>query len=141
MSRKLCHFGVQWCQWPLEWCAQHPIAFSCLTDTGQTYYTLLVYLTQKIAITHASQKYCALTETHDQVSAWGGIGSAISTLCKQATLPSSFHQIFLISLYLSTISILNVTTPALVSVASFNYVVSTRVETQGIPESFALPDK
>ncbi|KAJ7868157.1 hypothetical protein B0H13DRAFT_1897248 [Mycena leptocephala] len=109
-------------------------------DTGQTYYTLLVYLTQKIAITHASQKYCALTETHDQVSAWGGIGSAISTLCKQATLPSSFHQIFLISLYLSTISILNVTTPALVSVASFNYVVSTRVETQGIPESFALPD-
>jgi hypothetical protein len=55
-------------------------------------------------------------------------------LSKQVTSPSSVLRIFAISLYLSTVSILHVTTPALVSVESFNVTITTSVQTRGIPE-------
>lgn len=100
----------------------------------QVYYTLLVYLTQRSAMTRIFQEHSTLTATHDQVSAWAGIGSAALTLSKQVTSPSSALHIFTICLYLSTVSILHVTTPALVSVESFNVSIITSVQTKGIPE-------
>ncbi|KAJ7019086.1 hypothetical protein C8F04DRAFT_353328 [Mycena alexandri] len=116
---------------------QHTVSFWCkvvATIFGTVYYTLLVYLTQRSAMTRIFQEHSTLTATHDQVSAWAGIGSAAITLSKQVTSPSSVLRIFAISLYLSTVSILHVTTPALVSVESFNVTITTSVQTRGIPE-------
>ncbi|KAJ7082333.1 hypothetical protein C8R44DRAFT_579481, partial [Mycena epipterygia] len=55
----------------------------------EIYYSLLVYLTQKLAIMSVSNRYSTLTATHDKVSAWAGIGSALSALYTQLKLPSS----------------------------------------------------
>jgi hypothetical protein len=87
-----------------------------------------------MAIAYAIRKYSLLTATHDKVLAWNGMGSAASILFQQFKLPVSPLGIFSICLYLSTISVLHVTTSALVSVEAFNYNISTTVDTQGIPQ-------
>ncbi|KAJ6525232.1 hypothetical protein DFH09DRAFT_1095708 [Mycena vulgaris] len=101
---------------------------------GTIYYPVLVFLTQKQAITAVIQQYSILTVTHDKVSAWTGIGSAVSTLYKQWELPVSFLGTISICLYLSSISILHITTSALFSVETFNSILTSTVETQSIPE-------
>ncbi|KAJ6475437.1 hypothetical protein C8R45DRAFT_1159470 [Mycena sanguinolenta] len=116
---------------------QQTVSFWCKTVAtvfGTTYYTLLLYLTQMVSIKHTMGQYCTLTSTHDQVSAWTGLGSAVSVLCTQLKLPSSFLQISAISLYLATISVLHVTTPAIFSVESFTFPVPTTVNTMSIPQ-------
>lgn len=102
--------------------------------TTQSYYSLLVYSVQNAAMTCALQKYSTLTSIHDEVSAWAGIGSASSTLFEQFSLPVSFVRVISIWLYLASISILNVTTPALFSVEAFNLPVVFTAETQGTPQ-------
>ncbi|KAJ7901395.1 hypothetical protein B0H13DRAFT_1883072 [Mycena leptocephala] len=101
---------------------------------GTIYMSILVYLTQRLAITCAIQKYSLLTTTHDKVSAWAGIGAAVSTLYRQRELPVSVCGTVLICLYLASISILHVTTPALFSVATFDLSVVSNVTTQSMPQ-------
>ncbi|KAJ7875789.1 hypothetical protein B0H13DRAFT_1893953 [Mycena leptocephala] len=107
---------------------QQTLSFLCKIGTmafGMIYYTGFVYLTQKLAIAHAIGKHNLLTSTHDKISAWNGIGSAVLTLYKQLNLPASSLEIMFIPLYLATISVLQVTTPALVSVKLFSYSMNT----------------
>ncbi|KAF7378111.1 hypothetical protein MSAN_00235300 [Mycena sanguinolenta] len=116
---------------------QQTVSFLCklaTTTFGMIYYNLLVYMTQKLAITSAIQQYSFLTTTHDKVLAWTGIGSAILTLWRQVKLPGSLFKILHISLYLATISVLHVATPALVSVESFELSILTTANTQGVTE-------
>ncbi|KAJ6557620.1 hypothetical protein B0H19DRAFT_1070260 [Mycena capillaripes] len=101
---------------------------------GTTYYSLLVYSTQNAGMSRAIGKYSILTAIHDEVSAWGGIGSASSTAFKQLTLPVSIAGIVSIWLYLVSISILNVTTPALFSVEAFNLPILFPTKTHSTPQ-------
>ncbi|KAJ7767682.1 hypothetical protein B0H16DRAFT_1882409 [Mycena metata] len=101
---------------------------------GTVYYAFLLYLAQNAAISHVVQEYTPFTATHDKVLAWSGIGSALSTLYKQLSLPTSFLGIFSISIYLSSVSILSIITPTLLSVETFNATVRTTVHTQSILE-------
>ncbi|KAJ6481908.1 hypothetical protein C8R45DRAFT_1076052 [Mycena sanguinolenta] len=115
---------------------QQTVSFRCKVATtafGTIYYTLLVYLTQKLAIIAMIQKHCLLTGTHDKVSAWSDIGSAVSTLYEKLKFPASSLEISFIFLYLAAVSVLNITTPALLSAESFLLSVSTAVQTQGLP--------
>lgn len=100
----------------------------------QVYYTLLLYLIQQQATNHAIQTYAILTNTHDKLSGWAGLGSAVSTLHKQLMLPVSLSGTLLICLYLLSVSMLQITTPALASVQAFNSTVVSVVNTTGIPE-------
>ncbi|KAJ7128681.1 hypothetical protein C8R44DRAFT_733006 [Mycena epipterygia] len=68
------------------------------------------------------------------VSAWAGIGSSLSTLSQQFALPVSASTTLWILGYLSAISALHATTPALVSVEIFNLTVSSMVDIKGIPQ-------
>ncbi|KAJ6615026.1 hypothetical protein B0H10DRAFT_110761 [Mycena sp. CBHHK59/15] len=106
------------------------------TAFGTIYYSLLVYLTQKLAITGAVQTYSILTATHDKIQAWAGVGSAVLTLYKQLELPASFLSTLSICAYLSSISILQITTPALFSVEAFNTFgsVITAPTIQSVPD-------
>ncbi|KAJ7331076.1 hypothetical protein DFH08DRAFT_940256 [Mycena albidolilacea] len=115
---------------------EHNITFSIDYQEIVSFWCRIVttVFATRSAILHSTKQFCTLTEMHDQISAWGGIGAAVSILYTQVTLPSSFLRIFWICLYLSTISVLNVTTPALVSVESFNFSISTTVKTQSIPQ-------
>ncbi|KAF7377889.1 hypothetical protein MSAN_00212600 [Mycena sanguinolenta] len=108
---------------------------------GTIYYSVLVYLTQKLAIAQAAQEYSVLTATHDKTLAWTGIGSAISTLWAQAKVPGSPLQILYIFGYLATISVLHIATPALVSVESFDLSLKTEFYTRGIPKWSNVTDK
>ncbi|KAJ7111265.1 hypothetical protein C8R44DRAFT_856600 [Mycena epipterygia] len=111
------------------------------TAFGTTYCSILLYATQKLAITCAVSKYSTLTVTHDTLLAWAGIGSALSSIYKQFALPASFRAPLFICGYLATISVLHVSTPALVSVETFNLSLSTSVKTQSLPQwSSGSPD-
>ncbi|KAF7348043.1 hypothetical protein MSAN_01756700 [Mycena sanguinolenta] len=123
---------------------QQTVSFLCKVATmvlGSIYYSALVYLTQKLAITHAAQEYSFFTATHDKVLAWSGIGSAISTLWQQVKLPGSPRKILYISIYLATISVLHIATPALVSVESFDLPLKAEFDTQRFPEWSNMTNK
>ncbi|KAJ6602731.1 hypothetical protein DFH09DRAFT_1125418, partial [Mycena vulgaris] len=104
------------------------------TAFGTIYYSLLLYLTQKLAITCTVKAYSTLTATHDKVTAWAGIGSALSAIYKQFTWPASFLATVSIFSYLFSISTLTVTTPALFSVETFNSFARSTAVTQTLPE-------
>ncbi|KAJ7229942.1 hypothetical protein GGX14DRAFT_581646 [Mycena pura] len=115
---------------------QQSVSLICKIATtafGTIFYAVLIYLTQRLATTIAIRKYSLLTAIHDKSLAWTGIGSAFSTLCEKINSPACL-EILIICLYLATISGLHVTTSALVSVELFNLSVSTKVQTQSIPE-------
>jgi hypothetical protein len=100
----------------------------------KVYYAVLVYLTQRLAIGCTMQKYLTLTSIHDQSSAWSGVGSSLSVLANQFGLPASALTTLSIFTYLSAISVLHATTPALVSAEIFNLTTSSTVTVKGIPE-------
>ncbi|KAF7330652.1 hypothetical protein MSAN_02450400 [Mycena sanguinolenta] len=116
---------------------QQNVSFLCKVATtafGTIYYTVLIYWTQRLAVACLIQQHSLLAATHDKVWAWTGTGSALSALYHQIKWPTSSVGIFAILLYWGAISILHVTTPALVSVESFNFSVPTNVETRSIPQ-------
>ncbi|KAF7377224.1 hypothetical protein MSAN_00142300 [Mycena sanguinolenta] len=63
-----------------------------------------------------------------------GSGSSMATLYQQLSLPVSVSRTLAIFGYLSVISALHVTTPALISVEAFNSTVSSQVVIEGLPQ-------
>ncbi|KAJ7751923.1 hypothetical protein DFH07DRAFT_825880 [Mycena maculata] len=104
------------------------------TAFGVICYSALLYCTQTLAISCAVRKYSTITSTHDSLTSWAGVGSSLSTLYNQISLPASVAATSSIFAYLAAISLLHVTTPALFSVETFNLAVQTTVETEGVPE-------
>ncbi|KAJ7189816.1 hypothetical protein GGX14DRAFT_408521 [Mycena pura] len=106
------------------------------TRFGTVWFTSAVFVTQKLAIhanLHARQ---TLTATRDNLSAWGGLGSALSSLYSQFYLPASVTRTFVVTAYLGSIPLLHVTTPAIFSVdTGFNSSSPglIKVETWGLP--------
>ncbi|KAJ6452069.1 hypothetical protein C8R45DRAFT_1083520 [Mycena sanguinolenta] len=90
----------------------------------KSYYSILLYLVQTQAISHVMNTHHTLTSIHDRVNSWAGLGSSIATLYQQFALPASF----------SAVSTLHVTTPALISVETFNSTVSSQVAIEGLPQ-------
>jgi hypothetical protein len=129
-----CPFCAKSQQMPSEQYVSIHSTFACLTDYSQIYYAALVYATQNLAIAHSIQKYSFLTATHDKILAWNGIGSAFATLYHQIKWPTSSLHILVIWMYLGGISVLHVTTPAVLSTQSFNLSILTKVNTQSIPQ-------
>ncbi|KAJ6478385.1 hypothetical protein C8R45DRAFT_1157250 [Mycena sanguinolenta] len=74
-----------------------------------------------------------LTATHDTAAAWIGIGSAISCLWNQRIVPASTGKVLLIFMYLCSILVLHITTPALFSIETINATRLDQVRTQGLP--------
>ncbi|KAJ7321553.1 hypothetical protein DFH08DRAFT_712925, partial [Mycena albidolilacea] len=104
------------------------------TALGTIYYSVLLYLIQSLATQSSIREYCTITTTHDKFSCWSGIGSSLSTLYKQISLPVSVGPTLAITAYLLGLSALHVTTPALLSVETFNFSSSIGVPLQGGPQ-------
>ncbi|KAF7367706.1 hypothetical protein MSAN_00834400 [Mycena sanguinolenta] len=66
--------------------------------------------------------------------AWSGLGSAVKIILDQITEASSVLGTLSVLGYLSCISILHITTPALFSVQAFNVSIPTTITTQGFPQ-------
>ncbi|KAF7334800.1 hypothetical protein MSAN_02366600 [Mycena sanguinolenta] len=75
-----------------------------------------------------------LTAIHDVISAWAGLGSALISLWKQASVPASVFGTLNIVGYLCCISILHISIPAMISVEVFNTTLAIPASTLGIPE-------
>lgn len=93
---------------------------------SQGWATILVLVTQRLALQrelHVQQKY---TSIHDKSTSWLGLGSSLLTLVKQdGTTSSTFWGVMLIVAYLSCIFVIHITTPNLFEVATFNSTQST----------------
>ncbi|KAJ7204828.1 hypothetical protein GGX14DRAFT_569409 [Mycena pura] len=74
-----------------------------------------------------------LSATHDNGTAWAGIASAFLCVWKQLRIPASVMGTLGVFLYLSGILGLHVTTPALVSIESFNLSRAISIPTLGFP--------
>ncbi|KAJ7232299.1 hypothetical protein C8J57DRAFT_1250713 [Mycena rebaudengoi] len=93
----------------------------------------LVFVTQTLSMRRSLQREQTLTETHDNAAAWAGIGSAIFQLWIQKAVPASVIGVFSTFLYLASILVLHITTPALFSLETVNVYRPVSVETRGLP--------
>lgn len=75
-----------------------------------------------------------LTAIHDQQSAWNGLGSALLSLYQQFDIATSVMGVVSITFYLACLSVLHITTPAMLSLEPFNQTIQTNVSTTlGLP--------
>ncbi|KAJ7100962.1 hypothetical protein B0H15DRAFT_796624 [Mycena belliarum] len=111
----------------------HP-AITVVSNTFGTVYTaLLVYVTQTLSMRRSLQTEQTLTATHDTASAWAGIGSAVVGVWNQKAVPASLGGVLAAFMYLGSVLVLHITTPALFSVETFSSVQVIDVGTQGLP--------
>ncbi|KAJ7649984.1 hypothetical protein FB45DRAFT_1017396 [Roridomyces roridus] len=94
----------------------------------------MLYLTQELALGFAIRKYSSLTETHDRMLAWSGIGSSLSTLYQQVSSSGLGFSVLAITGYFLALSLLHVTTPALFSVQPFDQIATIPITLQSIPQ-------
>ncbi|KAG2089818.1 hypothetical protein BD769DRAFT_419917 [Suillus cothurnatus] len=84
-----------------------------------------------------------LTTIHDISNAWAGLGSALSSICKQTRKPASLWATIAVTTYLLCISVLHVTSSTLIQFQTFNSSMTTNVFTTlgwvDIPSSANLP--
>ncbi|KAJ7190386.1 hypothetical protein GGX14DRAFT_605978 [Mycena pura] len=102
---------------------------------GTIYCAVLVFLTQKLAMQRTTE-LMTLTAMHDNISVWAGLGSALSTLFNQVSVPASVLGTLSIVVYLGCISTLHISIPAMLSVDAFNASASVAIpaSTSGMPE-------
>ncbi len=72
-----------------------------------------------------------LTTTHDTATAWLGIGSALLHISKPKL--ASITVVLCVFLYLGSVLVLHITTPALFALEVFNSTQYVPTETEGLP--------
>lgn len=81
---------------------------------------------------------------HDTLSAWRGLGLAVSSLSERNHSFAIRFRLLLAFVFLSSVAILNVSTPSVISIGSFNATLqanaSGSVALGRIRELFTLPD-
>jgi hypothetical protein len=73
---------------------------SLISYPTQIYYSVLLYLIQKLATLSSLQQHCTITTTHDKLSCWTGIRSSLSALYNQFLLPVSLSVTLSVTAYL-----------------------------------------
>ena len=101
----------------------------------QTYTILLVVTTQRLALCGILLRRQTLTATHDESTAWIGLGSALLVLWKQTRIAASVVGTSLITIYLVGISVLHISTPSLFNLQVFDQPNGTKISTRiGMPK-------
>ena len=98
----------------------------------QLFLTVILFLTQKLATMRNLTISQSLTATHDQISAWSGLGKALKTVLKQLDVVSGPMAI---AVYLGCITIVHITTPSILSLHPIELSV-----TGTIPTSLSVPN-
>ncbi|KAG2757956.1 hypothetical protein P692DRAFT_20710186 [Suillus brevipes Sb2] len=102
-----------------------------LSASLQAFYTatVLVFLTQRLALSRALRHRLKLTSIHDISGAWSGLGSALSSVWKQTAIRASVWTTTAVTAYLVCISVLHVTSSTLLQFQTFNTTMATNVST------------
>ncbi|KAG1810401.1 uncharacterized protein HD556DRAFT_1522696 [Suillus plorans] len=99
----------------------------------QAFYTIytavLLFLTQRLAISRTLVHRVKLTAVHDISSAWAGLGSALSSVWRQTAIPASWWTTSAVAAYLASITVLHVTSSTLLQFQTFNASMTTSVPT------------
>ncbi|KAG1840616.1 hypothetical protein F4604DRAFT_1831994 [Suillus subluteus] len=107
-----------------------PVVLSASLQAFYTLYTaVLVFLTQRLAMSRALVRRLKLTTIHDISSAWAGLGSALSSVWKQTHISASLSATTAVTTYLVCISVLHVTSSTLLQFQTFNSSITTNVST------------
>ncbi|KAG2119334.1 hypothetical protein DEU56DRAFT_836709 [Suillus clintonianus] len=107
-----------------------PVVLSASLQAFYTLYTaVLVFLTQRLAMSRALVRRLKLTSIHDISGAWAGLGSALNTVWKQTGAPASLWATTAVTSYLLCVSVLHVTSSTLLQFQTFNSSITTNVST------------
>ncbi|OJA14385.1 hypothetical protein AZE42_07743 [Rhizopogon vesiculosus] len=102
-----------------------------LSASLQAFYTIytavLLFLTQRLAISRTLVRHLKLTSIHDISGAWSGLGSALSSVWQQIDIPASWWTTSAVATYLACLSVLHVTSSTLLQFQTFNSTISTFV--------------
>lgn len=107
-----------------------PVVLSASLQAFYTTYTaVLLFLTQQLAIARTLVRRLKLTAIHDISGAWAGLGSALSSVWRQADIPASWWTTSAVAAYLASITVLHVTSSTLLQFQTFNTSMTTSVPT------------
>ncbi|KAG1733543.1 hypothetical protein EDB19DRAFT_1216323 [Suillus lakei] len=107
-----------------------PAVLSASLQAFYTIYTaILLFLTQRLAISRTLARRQKLTAIHDISGAWAGLGSALSSVWRQTVIPASWWMTLAVTTYLAGISVLHVTSSTLLQFQTFNTSMATSVPT------------
>ncbi|KAG1851716.1 hypothetical protein F4604DRAFT_1306758 [Suillus subluteus] len=107
-----------------------PVVLSASLQAFYTIYTaVLLFLTQRLAMSRTLARRQKLTAIHDISGAWTGLGSALSSVWQQIDIPASWWMTSAVTVYLASISVLHVTSSTLLQLQTFNTSMSTSVPT------------
>ncbi|KAG1767374.1 hypothetical protein EV702DRAFT_1282648 [Suillus placidus] len=108
-----------------------PVVLSASLQAFYTIYTaVLLFLTQRLAMSRTLVRRLKLTAIHDISGAWAGLGSALSSIWRQIDIPASWWAISAVTVYLASISVLHVTSSTLLQFQTFNTSMATSVSTK-----------
>ncbi|KAG2143695.1 hypothetical protein DEU56DRAFT_900243 [Suillus clintonianus] len=104
-----------------------------LSASLQAFYTVytavLLFFTQRLAMSRSLVHRLKLTTIHDISGAWSGLGSALSSVWQQTDIPASWWMISTVTAYLVCISVLHITSSTLLQIQTFNTSMTTSVPT------------
>ncbi|KAG1744598.1 uncharacterized protein EDB91DRAFT_1200164 [Suillus paluster] len=107
-----------------------PVILSASLQAFYTIYTVvLLFLTQRLAISRTLVRRLKLTAIHDISGAWAGLGSALSSVWRQTDIPASWWMTSAVTAYLTSISVLHITSSTILQFQTFNVSMSTSVPT------------
>ncbi|KAG1777948.1 hypothetical protein EV702DRAFT_203484 [Suillus placidus] len=107
-----------------------PVVLSASLQAFYTIYTaVLLFLTQRLAISRTLVRRVKLTAIHDISGAWASLGSALSSVWQQTDIPASWWTTSAVAAYLASITVLHVTSSTLLQFQTFNTSMTTSVPT------------
>ncbi|KAG0699602.1 hypothetical protein DFH29DRAFT_833523, partial [Suillus ampliporus] len=107
-----------------------PVVLSASLQAFYTIYTaILLFLTQRLAMSRILVRRLKLTAIHDISGAWAGLGAALSSVWRQIDIPASWWTISAVATYLASISVLHVTSSTLLQLQAFNTSAATSIPT------------
>ncbi|KAJ7579190.1 hypothetical protein C8J56DRAFT_1110410 [Mycena floridula] len=115
-------------------------AFSAASQAfAIVYLTILLFITQKLALRRVLSSAKTMTALHDRQSAWVGLGSAVNVLWNQRSVPASVWGVTVVTLYLAFTAGLKITTPNILSLVSVNQTGSRTIQSTLSDPSLLLP--
>ncbi|KAK0204404.1 hypothetical protein DFS33DRAFT_1382291 [Desarmillaria ectypa] len=84
------------------------------------YLAAMIFISQQLATRRNLHARQTLTATHDNMSAWTGLGAALLSLWRQTTVAASIVGTLFVTAYFVFAAVLHITTPAIFSVQPFN---------------------
>ncbi|KAG2137890.1 uncharacterized protein EDB93DRAFT_755839 [Suillus bovinus] len=88
--------------------------------TIQIYTAVLLFLTQRLSISRTLVRRVKLTAIHDISGAWAGLGSALNSVWRQTDTPASWWTTSAVAVYLTSITVLHVTSSTLLQFQTFD---------------------